>query len=65
MSLNQQDLASFRGCFNKTVIPFTLVGYQMIKANSARVRSAVVGQMLKPFKRAFRDSKATSSGTLS
>ena len=27
---NQQDLAILLDCFNKTIIPFTLVGYEMI-----------------------------------
>ena len=28
-------LAKFGGCFNKTIIPLGLVGYEMITANSA------------------------------
>ena len=32
---NQQDLTIFLDCFYKTIIPFALVGYEMIIANSA------------------------------
>ena len=32
---NQHDLATFLDCFYKTIIPLTLVGYEMIIANSA------------------------------
>ena len=34
---NQQDLARFLNCFNKTIFFITLVGYEMIKANEARI----------------------------
>ena len=34
---NQQDLARFLDCFNKKCF-ITLVGYEMIKANEARIQ---------------------------
>ena len=34
---NQQNIAIFLYCFNKTIIPLTLVGYEMIIANSTRL----------------------------
>ena len=35
---NQQDLAIFLDCFNKTIIPLALLGYEKIIANSALPR---------------------------
>ena len=32
---NQQDLAIFLGCFDKTIIPLALIGYEMIIASFA------------------------------
>ena len=46
MSPNQQDLVIFMVVFNKTILPFALVGYKMIKANSALRASLAIYHLI-------------------